>query len=406
MDINIDELRDSNEFLNILFKNIDTAVFIVDGQFKIHQFNNSFINLFSSSKTDLLDTTFGPASGCVNAVNEGRPCGETSACKECVLKRSLIKTLTKTPPKNKEYLERIFYINGVPQKKYFEFTSRPITYQNKKMILVFVYDVTAIETSKFKLEKKQRQIDIDLEKAGEIQKSLLPHKLPDLSSIDIGWYFEPSLSIGGDIFHVYQENENLISAYMLDVSGHGVSAALIAVTAKQFLDQLHCQGLRIGTPYSPKEILIALQNEFPFERFDSYFTIVNILLNIGTGEMIYGCAGHVPPLVIHPSGDFKKLDHGGSIIGLKQESSMDEYHYQLKPSDKLILYTDGLVDYFGKRGRATININFHNTIKVLRNESVDNIVDGIVIRHKQMRNNPDADDDISLLVIEYLGSES
>ncbi len=101
MDIKIDELRDSNEFLNILFGNIDTAVFIVDGQFRIHQFNNSFINLFNNSEQNILDNTFGPASGCVNAVSEGRPCGKTSACEDCVLKRSLIKTLTKTAPNNK-----------------------------------------------------------------------------------------------------------------------------------------------------------------------------------------------------------------------------------------------------------------------------------------------------------------
>ncbi|NOX33308.1 MAG: SpoIIE family protein phosphatase [Deltaproteobacteria bacterium] len=403
MNIDIKELKDSNEFLNILLQNIDTAVFIADENLQIHQFNDSFLTVFSRSRSNLMDITFGPASGCINSVRENKPCGETSACKTCILKGSLLDTLLNQETHEKESLERIFYINGTPVKKYLEFTCRPISFRNHKMILVFVHDITKIELSKKQLKQKQKQIDIDLEKAGEIQKHLLPKNLPDIPSIRVDWFFEPCLMVGGDIFHIYKENEDCISAYMLDVCGHGVSAALIAVTAKQFLDQLHAQGLAKGSPFQPEEILNALESEFPFERFDCYFTIVYVLLNVKTGEVTYGCAGHVPPLVIGRSGKFEVLNNHGTIIGLGQEPPLSQYKTRLSPGDKIILYTDGLIDYFGEKGAYPNKKNFYAVLKKAADKPADQIIEQVIKEQKRIRVNTEADDDISLLAIEYNG---
>ncbi len=403
--IDIKELKDSNEFLNILMQNIDTAVFIADENLRIHQFNDSFLTLFnqSTSTSNLVDITFGSASGCINAVKENLPCGETSACQFCVIKQSLINTLATQEPHEKKFLERIFYVEGSPVKKYLEFTSRPITFRDKKMILVFVYDVTKIELSKIQLEEKQKQIDIDLEKAGEIQKHLLPKNVPNIPSIRADWFFEPCLAVGGDIFHIYKEDETHVSAYMLDVCGHGVSAALIAVTAKQFLDQLHAQALEQGYPFPPEKILNALEEEFPFERFDCYFTIAYVLLNVKTGKIIYGCAGHVPPLIIGPNDHFEVLDKHGTIIGLGQDPPLSQYEAQLNHGDKIILYTDGLIDYFGEKGAVGNKDNFYAALQRMANKPAYQIVDSIIAEQKKFQDKQHTDDDITLLIIEYTG---
>jgi len=380
-----------------------SAVFIADKDFKIHQFNDSFLTLFNRSGSNLVDVTFGPASGCINAIKENKPCGETSACNNCVLNQTLRNTILNQEPAEKKFLERIFYIRGVPVKKYLEFTSRSITFQNQIMILIFIYDITEIELSKIELKQKQKQINMDLEKAGEIQKNLLPKNLPDIQSIRVDWFFAPCLMVGGDIFHLYKENETHISAYILDVSGHGVSAALIAVTVKQFLDQLHVQGLSNGAPFQPEEILNALETEFPFERFDCYFTIAYVLLNVQTGAAAYGCAGHVPPLVIGRSGKFEILNQHGTIIGLGQEPPLSQYETQLNPGDKIILYTDGLIDYFGKKGACENKENFYTALRQFSDNPANQIVEKVILEQKKMGGNQEADDDITLLVIEYNG---
>lgn len=405
MKINIDTLRESNKFLNLLLDNIETAVFIADENLKIYQFNDSFLSLFNRQSQGLVDITFGPASGCINSILEKKPCGETSACKNCILKQSLLRTLMDEAPNGKKSLERIFYINGIPRKKYLEFTSRQIRFQNRTMILVFVYDITKIEQSKKVLKEQQNQIINDLKKAGEIQKSLLPQQVPDIPHIHASWSFEPCINIGGDIFHLYKEDDTFISMYMLDVCGHGVAAALIAVTVKQFLDQLYVQGLSRKQFFQPAEIMNALEKEFPFDRFDCYFTIAYIQLDLNRGEMIYGCAGHVPPVVLCKNGDVRELDLHGPIIGLGIDLPHKQYHARLMPGDKIILYTDGLIDYFGDRGDVANKDNFYGTLAKLAGKSVQGVITGLKETQKEFRKSDRLEDDISILAVEYVGVE-
>lgn len=197
------DLRESKEFLNLLLDNINSAVLIADENLRIHQFNNSFLNLFDKAYESLTENFFGPATGCVNAVKEKKPCGETSQCKHCVLRQSLPEMLLEEVPVNRKRLERIFYIDGVPTQKYLEFSARSIDFQGQKMILVIIYDITLIEQKKIDLQNKQEQIDLDLEAAGEIQKCLLPNQTPVISKIKTTWRFEPCLEVGGDIFQLY-----------------------------------------------------------------------------------------------------------------------------------------------------------------------------------------------------------
>ncbi len=403
MQININKLKESNDFLNIVLDNIETAVFIVDENLKIYQFNDSFLSLFNKMGSNLVDVTFGPASGCINSIRENKPCGETSACANCILKRSLLNTLSDDTPNGKKSFERIFYTNGIPQKKYLEFISRPITFEDRSMILVFIYDITESEQSKKELKEQRNQINNDLKKAGEIQKSLLPKPLPEIPYIKTAWSFEPSINIGGDIFHLYKENDRFISMYMLDVCGHGVAAALIAVTVKQFIDKLYVQGLARKQFFGPAEILNELEKEFPFDRFDCYFTIVYIQLNFKTGELLYGCAGHVPPVVLCKDGSVKELDLHDTIVGLGIDLPYKQYRSQLDPGDKIILYTDGLIDYFGDRGDIVNKDNFYKTLSQLKEKSVQNLTMGLRKRQKELCTSDQSDDDISILIVEYVG---
>ena len=75
MTINLQDLRESNEFLNHILDNMGAALLIADENFRIHQFNDSFLTLFDSAAIVPTIKTFGEFSGCVNAVREDKPCG-------------------------------------------------------------------------------------------------------------------------------------------------------------------------------------------------------------------------------------------------------------------------------------------------------------------------------------------
>jgi sigma-B regulation protein RsbU (phosphoserine phosphatase) len=401
MTINPQDLRESNEFLNYILDNMGAAVLIADENFRIHQFNDSFLNLFDSAAAIPTIKTFGEVSGCVNAVTENKPCGETSACAACVLRHSLIQTLIADVPVERKPLDRIFYIRGRAVQKYLRFTTRRIVYKGRTMILVIIYDVSDIERQKIELQQKQALIDRDLKAAAAIQRSLLPEENLSIPALKLSWRFNPCERIGGDIFNIQRVDEDEVGLYMLDVCGHGVPAALISVAASQFL--AGPRGLLGGGCQlaSPETTLNHLNEAFPFERFDSYFSIVCMSIDIRRGILTYGGAGHPPPVVLHASGSLEILDHRGPVIGFDPDFIYGQKDLRLEPGDKILLYTDGLTENRDRNGRAFGRDRFYGMLREVVRRPVEEVVDALHHETRRFLEGVQQDDDISLLGVEY-----
>lgn len=402
MKTDLENLRESNDFLNLLLDNINSAVLISDENLQIYQFNDAFLNLFDKAQESETDQYFGQVTGCVNAVKENKRCGETSRCGLCILRRSLIKTLTENAPIDRVRLDRIFYIDGEPTQKYLEFSARPIDFQGRKMILVIIYDITDIERQKLEMEKKQSQLDQDLVAAAEIQKSLLPNLLPNIENLDISWRFEPCEQIGGDIFNIHPLDKNQIGLYMADVCGHGVPAALISVAVSQFFQTRYNLITDDSKILSPEFILNNLDKAFPFDRFESFFSVIYMNIDHSRGRLQYSCAGHPAPILMRTDGHLEFLDHHGPIIGSGSEISFGRREKQLHPGDTVLLYTDGLLEshndeevFYGKE-------RLHDLIRQNRNTTAQELVDTLYddIRSYEKASMPV--DDISIMAVRYL----
>ena len=153
MDFSLEDLKESNDFLNTLIVNITSAIFIVDKEIRIQSFNDSFQALFSKHEDKLIGELCGNALGCEYAAREGKDCGTTDHCGACVLRESLLKAFTKKIPTYKEKLERDFFINGQYEKKHFFFTTKYIHFNKVEMILIIVDDITEIENQKIRLQE-------------------------------------------------------------------------------------------------------------------------------------------------------------------------------------------------------------------------------------------------------------
>lgn len=396
-------LKESNEFLNLLLDNINSAVLIADENLRIHQFNDSFLDLFDKATESVLEATFGETVGCVNAIIENKACGATSQCSQCVLRSSLVHNLIDRAPVNNQPLNRLFYINGEPVEKYFQFSTRPITFQGSKMFLIIIYDVTDIELQKIELQRKQKRIDRDLESAAAIQKSLLPDRSPKIENIQVAWRFEPCEQIGGDIFNIHTMDEGNVGLYMLDVCGHGVPAALISVAVSQFLNS--GDGL-LGNKcalVSPDIVLNRLDEAFPFERFDSFFSIICMTLDVNQGLLTYSSAGHPPPVLVHSNGSIEILECRGPSIGIGSEDAIGQQSIRLQPGDKILLYTDGLLENRNPAGEFFGKARFYGVLQKHRIESVEKIVEAVYASVKDFRREAKPDDDISILGVAYCG---
>ena len=265
------------------------------------------------------------------------------------------------------------------------------------------------------LIKKQDRIELDLSAAAEIQKSLLPKDPYSVSDvIEIAWKFRPCDKIGGDIFNIIPLNDACWAFYMIDVAGHGVQAAMIAVTVYQYLQ--HQSGIRIsGTMESipaqeirqPAKVLEFLDREYPFERFNSFFTINYVILNTKTGTLTASSAGHPPPIILRKDGRLIALKKGGRPIGtIDLRISEDEpivfleEHAQLQAGDKLIFYTDGVIEYQNEQSEFYGIERFCRNLKELKDKPVSELIDISFKSLMEFGHNTEPQDDISLLGLE------
>jgi len=151
--LNISNLKESNAFLNTMLENLVSAVFLVDKNICIQSFNDSFKALFHKPEDKILGELCGNALGCVYTVDEAKRCGDTSNCQHCTLRDSLLKAFTNKVPTYKAQLFRKFYINHKEFTKYFLYSSKYVTYNNKEMVLVIVDDITELMEASLKLKE-------------------------------------------------------------------------------------------------------------------------------------------------------------------------------------------------------------------------------------------------------------
>lgn len=259
------------------------------------------------------------------------------------------------------------------------------------------------------LREKQNQLDEDLKAAALIQKSLLPSNLLKIDNIDLQWRFFPCDLIGGDIFNIIRCDEDHVAFYVIDISGHGVPAAMVTVSLTQTL-HYHFDNYNNVTGdfpnrnvLHPSDLLLTLDREYPMERFDKYFSMVYMVLNIRNGHLVYSNAAHPPPVLLKETGHLELLEEGGSIIGLGGSIPFFEGMVNLSSGDKIVLYTDGLIDYQDETGDFFGEENFYNFLKNNINLPIDKLTDKLFDALSSFGKNAKLRDDVSFLTFMYKG---
>jgi sigma-B regulation protein RsbU (phosphoserine phosphatase) len=262
---------------------------------------------------------------------------------------------------------------------------------------------------------KQKRLDADLAAAAEIQKSLLPHKIDSTANLSIAWKFKPCEHTGGDIFNMFQLDDDHWALYMLDVSGHGVQAAMVTVSVAQFLQPNSGQLLKGSSKAAkatsqirtPAEVLTALDDEFPFERFNNFFTITYMTINTKSGDLRYSNAGHPHSILVRRDGHLELLSKGGPAIGMGdfhllngQTERFGEGHQQLNPGDKLFVYTDGIIEYQKPGGEFYGTERFCETLRTLQGQSINDMIEQSISSLLRFGDDSKPQDDITILGLE------
>ncbi len=262
------------------------------------------------------------------------------------------------------------------------------------------------------LTEKQKRLDEDLRAAGGIQMSLLPHSTPDIRHLNIAWRFVPSYLIGGDIFNVFYLDEDYAGLYMVDVSGHGVPSALIAVSVSQVLQPHTGNTTKRRTDSQkgyeivpPSEVLESLDREYPLARFDKYFTMAYIVIDINNGSLVYSNAGHPYPVLIRRGGTIEILEKGGTIIGMGGVIPYEEGETRLEEGDRLLVYTDGLIEMQNDEGEFFGEERLYSILRNKWMSSVDDLLDEIMNVAKEFGGTNEFRDDLTIAVAQYCRGE-
>lgn len=266
-----------------------------------------------------------------------------------------------------------------------------------------------LEEKNHKLLKYNERLEKDLKAAAELQKSLLPKEELEIFDLSFESIFVPSLFVAGDIFNYFQLDEDNVGFYLLDVSGHGVSSAMLSFTLSKFLDvnQGDTRGVlktwsedEMRFMNTPADLVLSRLNKSFEMGFDvmQYFTMVYGKYNRVTREMELSLGGHPPVIIRHPDGSTEVVDLSSIPIGMFDNSEYEKASVILQPGDTVFIYSDGFCECFDTGdGKVTEKM----TVWIEGNGSSGKEEFNGAIREKMRgyyENNPEADD-ISLIMI-------
>jgi sigma-B regulation protein RsbU (phosphoserine phosphatase) len=250
-----------------------------------------------------------------------------------------------------------------------EVTLNSVEIDGKPALIAVWHDLTEIKKNEKRLSElagelrsKNEELSstndrmrMELETAAEAQRTLLPHASPFFAGIRTEWVFKPSQELAGDILNVFRIDEKRLGVYVLDVTGHGVSSALLSVTVSQFLTSF------VNTASSgassqdffacPASIANRLNSHFSVNRIsDHFFTLVYGVLDTESLRFSYVAAGQAGPVIARKNGSAELCETTGMPIGFLDGIEYESRETQLLPGDRIYLFSDGLYEAKKKDG--------------------------------------------------------
>jgi serine phosphatase RsbU (regulator of sigma subunit) len=244
-------------------------------------------------------------------------------------------------------------------------------------------------------ERERHKMEEELKIAREIQQSLMPRRLPQT-----GWFRAaaasiPSHQVGGDYCDVRQIEPDLWGFVVADVSGKGVSSALLA-------SLLQGAFLAAGHAEMRMDAMMAHVNQFLTERTggEKYATVFCGVLS-KNGHMRWSNAGHCPPLIIRKTGEVLKLSATSLPLGMLEEAEFSVETTHLDPGDRIVVYTDGVSEARNRAGQYFETKRLELLLRGNPGRSCAELITTLTNAVEAFTEGMPQSDDITAVVLEY-----
>lgn len=248
------------------------------------------------------------------------------------------------------------------------------------------------------LQRKQKLIESDLRLAHQIQQELMPQVYPKIEGLKIAAANFQVGEIGGDCFDLYKLDEKKLAAFIGDVSGKGISAALVMSMATILFSQIKDRATY------PDEILSSV-NDVMHRHFGKqhsiYLTCFFLMVDVEAMTVTFSCAGHNPPFIYRKDEEAViPLEADGFGLGMFASVNYERKTLELKPGDKIVLYTDGVVECRDLKGGM---LGYDRFVEMVRSYPDDNsyqLTHNIIEDIGAFAGTAKRSDDLTLFVIE------
>jgi sigma-B regulation protein RsbU (phosphoserine phosphatase) len=246
------------------------------------------------------------------------------------------------------------------------------------------------------LEERQKEIEEELVLGARVQQSLAPKSLR-WGRVAVEAFYHPVRTIGGYFGMVSPQEDGTLSLLLCDVSGHGISSALVA-------NRIYTELMSQIKNAAPLGRMLEDLNRFVLHNLGSstfYFTLVAARLEDEGRRMDFAGAGHPPAMVVKPNGISRLLDSQSMVLGLFEEAvdSAPSVRIELDRGDRVVLYTDGLTEVFNERQEMLDIDGLRKIVESTSGLPLDKMKEAILERVEAWRHGPPADD-MSLVLVE------
>lgn len=216
-------------------------------------------------------------------------------------------------------------------------------------------------------QKEKQRLENELVIAQEVQAQLFPRQISQLASLEVHGFCRPARTVSGDYYDFLAvDSDNLLLA-VGDISGKGISAALLMATIHSAVRAYSLENVSVlrqpagagaerdsalmlangahGGEVSPGALLALLNHQlYESTPAEKYATLFLALYNGLQRNLTYSNGGHLPPIILSRDGSFRRLESGGTVVGLFDDQAYDEGSAQLRAGEIFLAYSDGVTE--------------------------------------------------------------
>lgn len=251
------------------------------------------------------------------------------------------------------------------------------------------------------LAQKQAELHSELRSASDFVRSLLPQRGELVPGVQLDWEILPSSHLGGDLFQATRWGDDHIGLMVLDMSGHGIGAALRAVSLAMFFKGEHIQ--KTFPTYDPGEIVTFLNRKYPLTEEGDYFTLWIGVWQCSTRLLRYASAGHPGSILVKPDRPSVVLGGRSWPIGFSIEGVYQTNSVPVHGGNRLYLYSDGLYEVMNTHGEIWGRKRLQETFEEVAKRELKWGLNSIIEKSRAWSVQGNFEDDVALLGLEFLG---